>query len=139
MVSKSWTFTLNNYRFEDIVFLSEWVDVTYMIFGKEVAPTTGTPHLQGFFTLNKAVRPGYLKRVLPKGTHFEIARKCELANTRYCSKSGNATVIDRRYGRSGEPGPVTVRRVRNQTCTLLIPERPPAEKVTISSILFNRK
>lgn len=106
-VSKSWTFTKNNYGTDDIAFFIDWPDFTYMVFGRETAPTTGTSHLQGYFTLKKAVRPSYLKKTLPEGTHFEIARKPELANFRYCSKSRNYTVVDRRYGRSGVSRPVT--------------------------------
>lgn len=106
-VSKSWTFTRNNYNSDDLTFFLEWQDYLYLVFGKEVAPTTGTPHLQGYFTLRKAVRPSYLKRVLPRGTHFEIAQKPLIANFRYCSKSHNYTVVDRRYNRDGVPHPVT--------------------------------
>lgn len=106
-VSKSWTFTKNSFDVNDLSFFSDWADFTYMVFGRETAPTTGTPHLQGYFTLKKAVRPSYLKRILPQGTHFEIARKPELANFRYCTKSRNYTLIDRRHGRDGVPRPVT--------------------------------
>lgn len=106
-VSKSWTFTKNNWHADDIAFFIEWPDFTYMVFGRETAPSTGTSHLQGYFTLKKAVRPSYLKKTLPSGTHFEIARKPELANFRYCTKSNNYTVIDRRHGRGGIPRNVT--------------------------------
>lgn len=106
-VSKSWTFTKNNYDHTDIDFFIEWPEFTYMVFGREVAPTTGTCHLQGYFTLKNASRPAHLKSVLPKGTHFEIARKPELANFRYCSKCLNYTVVDRRHGRDGLPRTVT--------------------------------
>lgn len=45
---RRWTFTLNNYTEEEVCNLKNDCKATYMIFGKEVAPTTGTPHLQGY-------------------------------------------------------------------------------------------
>lgn len=106
-ISKSWAFTKNNYVDADIQFFTDWPDYSYCIFGRETAPSTGTPHLQGYFTLKKAVRPSALKKVLPQGTHFEVARKPHLANFRYCAKSGDYTEIDRRHGRPGDPLPLT--------------------------------
>jgi len=131
-VAKTWTFTKNNYDSNDIQFFIEWSDFTYMVFGRETAPTTGTPHIQGYFTLSKAVRPSYLKRVLPKGTHFEAARKCELANTRYCTKSGNYTVIDRRRGRPGTAAPVTVQPLSPQSPSS--PSAPTSDLVVESLV-----
>lgn len=109
-VSKSWAFTKNNYGDDDITFFTTWGEFAYMVFGREVAPTTGTPHLQGYFTLKKAVRGSYLKRTLPQGTHFEASRKSLLANSRYCTKCPDHTIIDRRYGRDGIPQSVTLVR-----------------------------
>lgn len=106
-VAKSWAFTKNNYTSDDIFFFADWPDFRYMVFGRENAPSTGTPHLQGYFTLSKAVRPSYLKKTLPEGTHFEVARKSLLANFRYCSKCSDYTEIDRRYGRKGNATSVT--------------------------------
>lgn len=118
-VSKSWAFTKNNYSDDDVTFFTTWQDFTYMVFGREVAPTTGTPHLQGYFTLKKAVRGSYLKRTLPQGTHFEASRKSLLANSRYCTKSPDHTIIDRRYGRDGVP----------QTVTRNAPEDPTVDRI----------
>jgi len=51
--SKSWCWTLNNYTEEEVKFIQESVNnpklgIQFIIFGKEIAPTTGTPHLQGY-------------------------------------------------------------------------------------------
>lgn len=105
--SKTWTFTKSNYDHTDLAFFIEWPDFNLMVFGRETAPTTGTRHLQGYFILKDSARFSYLKATLPEGTHFEAARKCELANIRYCTKSRNYTIIDRRHGRDGIPRPVT--------------------------------
>lgn len=107
VIAKSWAFTKNNWTLDDLTFFTEWPDFNYMVIGRETAPTTGTKHLQGYFTLKKAVRPSYLKRTLPKGTHFEVARQSAAINVKYCSKSGNYSVIDRRYNRPGTVGCVT--------------------------------
>lgn len=46
---RGWLFTWNNYTDQVIEHLrSQALLVTYIIWGKEVSPTTGTPHLQGF-------------------------------------------------------------------------------------------
>ena len=51
--SKSWCWTLNNYSEEEVQNIqdsvkNEKLGIKFLIFGKEVAPTTGTPHLQGY-------------------------------------------------------------------------------------------
>lgn len=45
--SYAWCFTLNNYTDEEIRRL-ESLECERLVVGKEVAPTTGTPHLQGY-------------------------------------------------------------------------------------------
>lgn len=42
-----------------------------MLFAKEVAPTTGTPHLQGYCELDRQTRFDTLVKQLPKGIHIE--------------------------------------------------------------------
>ncbi len=52
--SRRYIFTLNNYTEEDVkILMEEKVFFSYLLFGKEIAPTTGTPHLQGYFELPK--------------------------------------------------------------------------------------
>eukprot|EP00965_Chrysotila_dentata_P257610 6212938-Pleurochrysis_carterae.AAC.18 len=43
---RNYVFTKNHYMDEDIDRLDA-AEVKHMIYGKEIAPTTGTPHLQG--------------------------------------------------------------------------------------------
>lgn len=45
--SRGWCFTINNYTDEHIKTVRE-LDAEYIVFGREIAPTTGTPHLQCF-------------------------------------------------------------------------------------------
>lgn len=47
-MSKSYYFTLNNYTPEDLEYFSTYKDCHHLYVGAEVAPTTGTPHLQGY-------------------------------------------------------------------------------------------
>lgn len=83
---------LNNYSPQDVDLLrgicNRFVGC-YLVFGYEVAPTTGTPHLQGFvYFVNKKAFSSVLK-ILPKGCHFEEIEKSVTANIRYCKKDGN--------------------------------------------------
>ena len=52
---RNFVFTKNNYTQDDIDALLVF-PCQYMIFAKEVAPTTGTPHLQGYCELKTAKR-----------------------------------------------------------------------------------
>lgn len=87
---KKWCFTFNNYPsdYHTIIdpiltkFCKMWV------YGEEIAPTTGTPHLQGSIWLLKKGRPTELG--LPKGIHWEKMRN-ESASIDYCQKDGKVT------------------------------------------------
>lgn len=45
----------------------------YIVYGREIAPTTGTRHLQGFASLSKGYRWNALRALFP-GCHLEVAR-----------------------------------------------------------------
>ena len=47
-MAKNWTFTFNNYTEFVERHIKESELFNYLIYGHEVAPTTGTIHLQGF-------------------------------------------------------------------------------------------
>lgn len=57
-----------------------------MVYGHEIAPTSGTPHLQGFFHLKNAKYFNSLIRKLPKSIHIEPARESAATNRGYCTK-----------------------------------------------------
>lgn len=67
---RNFVFTINNYTDVDIQHLINY-DCRYIVFAREVAPTTGTPHLQGYCELNKLTWFNTVKFTLPKGTHIE--------------------------------------------------------------------
>lgn len=86
----NWLFTLNNYTAEEEAFLKALGDdyIKYMIYGHEIAPTTGTPHLQGFMQLVKKQRRTALTKKFGKRYSFRSMsqRATPLQNIEYCSK-----------------------------------------------------
>nr|WAQ80642.1 MAG: replication-associated protein [Circoviridae sp.] len=62
----------------------------YLVWGEEIAPTTGTPHLQGFINLKKKLRFRQVKELLGGGAHIEVARGTDIHNRTYCMKEGKA-------------------------------------------------
>jgi len=57
------------------------------LYGKEICPTTGRTHFQGFMHLKKAMRITELKLI--GKPHLEACKGNEEQNERYCSKDGN--------------------------------------------------
>lgn len=87
---RNYCFTLNNYTEDDIHMLKGSDLFTYIIFGEEVAPTTGTPHLQGYFEMAEAKTiSSLIKKHVPKGIHLEPAKGNQKQNKEYCSKGKN--------------------------------------------------
>jgi len=88
----SWIFTWNNYpeNWKDILVpgfqQNKWL--TGYIAGEEIAPTTGTPHIQGYIEFHKdhKSRPMGL---LPKQVKWITARGSNEHNFNYCSKDGS--------------------------------------------------
>lgn len=85
-----WCFTFNNYNddTEHDIQLLMTNECIYGIYGREIAPSTNTPHLQGYFHFKDRVRGSHILRIIP-GIHIEVAKGSELQNIQYCSKSGN--------------------------------------------------
>lgn len=92
--SKNWCFTLNNYTPEDEEILNGLSNnnrVGYLVYGRELAPETGTPHLQGYVELSGRLRLRTLKRLFGGvgRAHFEAAKGSGDQNRAYCIKDGN--------------------------------------------------
>lgn len=82
-------FTLNNYE-EGVNYENHFTQFTFIkrvVFGYEVAPETGTPHLQGYLEYQRSQRVAVCRRVLPEA-RWARATQCSLTNYRYCTKSG---------------------------------------------------
>jgi len=84
---RRFTFTWNNYTKEDIEYIDTVVKPksNYLIYGREVAPTTGTPHLQGYIEFVNARTLTTMKRMF-KHQHVEPAKANASKNKEYCSK-----------------------------------------------------
>lgn len=91
--SRYWCFTYNNYSLVQLEHLEHIFRVNniFYIIGLEFAPTTNTPHLQGFISASKKLRPTQLK--LDKKIHWEKIKGSQLENIIYCSKGGNYRIF----------------------------------------------
>lgn len=81
---KSWFITVMNWNEEEYSEMKSWSDVTYGVLAKEIAPTTGTPHLHFQATFRGAKRRTALKKLLPRANiGFTRNLKCAID---YCQK-----------------------------------------------------
>lgn len=88
--SRGFVFTLNNYSSQHESTLQAF-DCTYLVYGREVAPKTGTPHLQGYMYMPLQLSLSALKkRIGIDSIHLECAVASALANAKYCTKEGKA-------------------------------------------------
>jgi Putative viral replication protein len=91
--AKHWCFTLNNYTNEHLTTLRNALarentpKITFLLFGREVAPDTQTPHLQGFVSFQEKTRRNQILRILPQ-CHLSSARNIP-ASIEYCKKEGD--------------------------------------------------
>jgi hypothetical protein len=82
--SRNFVFTLNNY-----VELPELREgMKYLCYGKEVSPTTGTPHLQGFVVYIAMKALTQVFKDFP-GAHVEKAKGSPEQCIVYCKKDGD--------------------------------------------------
>ena len=59
-----------------------------MIIGKEIAPTTGTPHYQGFIRLKNAMTFHTIQKFLTRA-RIVVANGNDFQNQKYCAEDGN--------------------------------------------------
>lgn len=87
-MAKAWVFTWNNYpeNYRDILERTKSVCAEWS-WGEEVAPTTGTKHIQGYLEAKKKLR--FHQFGLPNCVHFEIARGARSKNAAYTQKGEN--------------------------------------------------
>lgn len=89
--SKNFVFTWNNYPLECKEVLSTY-GAKFLTYSHEVAPTTGTPHLQGYICFPNARFLTAVKKVMV-GCWVEIAKGDLNQNKDYISKVADAVVI----------------------------------------------
>lgn len=85
--NRNFTFTWNNYTEENENYLATNEQIKYVAYGKEVAPTTGTPHLQGFISFYNPKTISQARQVL-RGCHVLVMNGSIAQNEEYCSKNG---------------------------------------------------
>lgn len=102
--SKYWCFTLNNPTVEPDVLIACLVEngATYVIWGVETAPTTGTPHWQGYVEFAGPKRAKQVTKMV-SGWHIESRKGTQKQAIDYCKglsagKTPNAVVHEH-----GEP------------------------------------
>lgn len=88
---RKWSFTLNNYTEKDWLNIKENLTnarCKYII-GREIAPSTGTKHIQGFVAFENARTFLNVKKLLGDACHIETTRSSFKINVLYCSKEGD--------------------------------------------------
>lgn len=106
----NWVFTLNNYTAADEATLKAMA-YEYLLYGRELAPTTGTPHLQGYIQLKKRIRRTGLCKILQ--AHWEPA-KGDVSSQDYCKKSGDYVELGTAHSTKGAAAPLTLRIALNK-------------------------
>lgn len=84
---RNFCFTFNNYPDTELV---DNLVCKYIAYSKEVAPTTGTPHLQGYVTFATVKSLNQVKALLP-GCHVSVMIGSIAQNDVYISKVATMT------------------------------------------------
>lgn len=87
--SKRFTIVLNNYTDQDIEhIITSWPTIVqFYILGREVAPTTNTPHLQGYVEFGSRKTLSSAKTLLGfSRLHLDFSKGTAQDNVKYCSK-----------------------------------------------------
>lgn len=86
-----WCFVVNNYSEDEVQVLQNLASqVRYLVYGHEVAPSTGTPHLQGYILFDEAKSFAKVKKLL--GSRANIKKRYKKSSPKaasdYCKKDG---------------------------------------------------
>lgn len=99
--ARRWIFTLNNYTEDELRRIAAYPDfIRWVGFGKEKAPSTGTPHLQGFLYTWDPVRMTKLKHGFLRRARWAIQNEDFESNSSYCGKDNDWT----EYGERPQQG-----------------------------------
>lgn len=90
MPNRGWTFihfNPTNQVCEHLASLQMEGELVYIAFALEHAPSTGTPHLQGFLYCDHSLTMKELCKMMP-GSSFKQMKGTAEDNKKYCSKEG---------------------------------------------------
>lgn len=87
--NRNFCFTFNNYPDTSLV---DNLVCKFIAYSKEVAPSTGTPHLQGYVSFANPKTLDQVRKLLPR-CHISVMNGSIAQNEEYCSKS--ATLVKR--------------------------------------------
>lgn len=85
---RKYCFTLNNYTDDEWNNLITIFHNDLYCFGKEIAPSTGTPHIQGYLEFKSPRSFNRIKSLIPRA-HILACRGTRKDNFIYCCKGGN--------------------------------------------------
>lgn len=97
--SKRWCFTHPNPDYSTGGPMDLDLLCSYYIMGNEIAPTTGTTHIQGYCIFKKNMSLAAVKKVCSK-SHWEIAKGTSDQNIAYCSKEDGYMFHDLRKSKN---------------------------------------
>lgn len=96
-----WVFTWNNYPLDYLEKLRNMPDMEFVKAGLEKAPSTGTPHIQGFVRFHKPKRLSDVRRGLPEIGFWEISEAKDQVVINYCCKGEQSKEEWKKYRHNG--------------------------------------
>lgn len=94
--ARAWVFTVFAFHANHLLTLralGRGEDPIYSVVGREICPTTGRRHLQGYIRFARVVALSGVRRILGPSfanVHFEVARGSPQQNISYCTKDGDS-------------------------------------------------
>lgn len=84
---RDWCFTLDNWTLAELIHIQlVQPSFKYVVYGMEIAPSTGTPHLQGYVEYNNPVGFKRVKKDLGLRAHIESRMWPRIKAREYCMK-----------------------------------------------------
>lgn len=133
-MSRSYCFTWNNYKQEDIDSLMKY-EHRYIVIGLEKAPETGTPHLQGYIEFTSPKRLTTLHKAYPK-VHWEPRKGTAAQASEYCKK-GEEYVEDGQISKQGQR--TDLETVARMALDKTIPIEDITEQYPKQALLYTRR
>lgn len=94
-LAKNYVVVINNYTVDKHgVLAAVSPHCNYCCFGHETAPTTGTPHIQGFISLKKQQRMKAVQSLFPEPVALQVARGTASQNRSYIFDPQPDKVVD---------------------------------------------